>query len=123
MQALVHRCTCIVDFMLEKRRPYPPVVNHETMYEHAKRVGEVLLGEPNVHLLPMSMGAEDFSFYSEKMPAAIFIIGARNETLQSNIKGLHSPYFVLNEEVLPIGAALHAAVAISFLENRPVQVQ
>ncbi|PON82915.1 hypothetical protein TorRG33x02_213260 [Trema orientale] len=124
MQASVHRCSATVDFMLEKRRPYPAMVTDGSMYEHVKRVGEVLLGEPNsVHLLSMSMAAEDFSFYSHKMPAAIFMVGARNKSLGSDIKALHSPYFVLDEEVLPIGAALHAAVAISFLENHSVQIQ
>ncbi|EXB54622.1 IAA-amino acid hydrolase ILR1-like 7 [Morus notabilis] len=117
IQASVHRCSATVDFMLDKRRPYPATVNDEEMYKHAKRVGEVLLGEPNVHLLSMSMGAEDFSFYAEKMAAAFFMIGVKNKSLGSNLKEVHSPYFVVDEDVLPIGAALHAAVAISFLEN------
>lgn len=117
IQASVHRCTATVDFMLENRRPYPATINDETMYKHAKRVGEVLLGEPNVHLLPMSMGAEDFGFYAEKMAAAFFIIGVKNDSLGSDVKNLHSPNFVMNEDALPIGAALHAAVAISFLKN------
>lgn len=97
-------------------RHYPATVNDKGTYKHGKRVGEMLLGEANVHLYPMWMAAEDFSFYSTKMPAAFFMIGIKNETLGS-VKGLHSPYFVLDEEVLPIGVALHAAVAISFLEN------
>ncbi|KAA8516778.1 hypothetical protein F0562_017112 [Nyssa sinensis] len=115
-QAKVHRCTATVDFMDEKLRPYPPTVNDEEMYEHAKRVGEVLLGKPNVNLVPMGMGAEDFSFYSQKMAAAFFMIGTKNETLKSD-KPLHSGHFVLDEEVLPIGAAFHAAVAISYLDG------
>ncbi|ONH95981.1 hypothetical protein PRUPE_7G099800 [Prunus persica] len=116
MQASVHRCMATVDFMLEKMRPYPATVNDEAMYKHAKNVGETLLGEPNVKLLPMSMGAEDFSFYTEKMAAAFFMIGTKNETLDPK-RLWHSPYLVIDEEVLPIGAALHAAVAISYLDN------
>uniref|UniRef100_A0A5B7AIG0 Peptidase M20 dimerisation domain-containing protein n=2 Tax=Davidia involucrata TaxID=16924 RepID=A0A5B7AIG0_DAVIN len=115
-QATVHRCSATVDFMDEKLRPYPPTVNDEEMYEHGKRVGEILLGKPNVHLLPMGMGAEDFSFYSQKMDAAFFMIGTKNVTLKSD-KPLHSGHFVLDEEVLPIGAAFHAAVAISYLDG------
>ena len=123
MQASVHRCTAKVDFMLDKRRPYPATVNDETMYKHAKRVGEVLLGEHNVHLLPKIMAAEDFSFYAEKMSGAFFMIGVRNESFGLDIMGLHSPYFVVDEEALPVGAALHAAVAMSFLENHSIQIQ
>lgn len=124
MQASVHRCTAKVDFMLEQRRPYPATINDEKMYEHTKRVGEVLLGEPKVKLLPMLMAAEDFSFYAQKMPGAFFMIGVRNESVGLDIKDLHSPYFVIDEEALPVGAALHAAVAISYLENNhSVQIQ
>lgn len=122
MQAAVHRCSATLDFMEEKLRPYPATVNDKEMYEHAKRVGTSLLGEQNVHLLPMVMGAEDFSFYSQKMAAALFMIGTRNETLKPVIR-LHSPYLVIDEDVLPIGAALHAAVAISYLDNHVVETQ
>ncbi|KAK9290531.1 hypothetical protein L1049_008701 [Liquidambar formosana] len=121
-QAAVHRCSAMVDFMEETRRSYPATVNDEAMYEHAKRTGEMLLGKPNVYLVPMTMGAEDFSFYSQKMAAAFFMIGTKNETLKSN-KGLHTPHFVVDEEVLPIGAALHAAVAMSYLDGHVVETR
>lgn len=88
------------------------------MYKHAKEVGEVMLGEENVQYGAITMGAEDFSFYSQKIPAAFVIIGAQNKTaIATGVKGLHSPYFTLDEDVLPIGAALHAAVAISYLDT------
>lgn len=115
-QAIVHRCSATLDFMEEKMRHYPATINDEKMYEHAKIAGEILLGKENVHLIPMGMAAEDFSFYSQKMPAAFFVIGIKNESIKSN-KPLHSPEFVLDEEALPIGAALHASVAISYLEG------
>ncbi|WOG91127.1 hypothetical protein DCAR_0310375 [Daucus carota subsp. sativus] len=114
MQASVHQCTAVVDFMLETMRPYPVTVNDEQMYEHAKSVGEHLLGETNVHLVTGSMGAEDFSFYTQKMAGAFFDIGIQNETLKSG--GLHTPRLIIDEDVLPIGAALHAAVAMAYLD-------
>lgn len=98
---------------------YPPTVNDESLYNHAREVGERLLGEPNVHLGPIMMAAEDFSFYSQKMAAAFFFIGIKNDTVKSN-KGLHSPHFFVDEEVLPIGAAFHAAVAMTYLDNHIV---
>ncbi|XP_021289777.1 IAA-amino acid hydrolase ILR1-like 4 [Herrania umbratica] len=107
------------DFLEEKLRPYPPTVNDESMYEHVKKVGESLLGKSNVLLSPMVMGAEDFSFYSKKMAAAFFMIGTNNET-QKPIIRLHSPYLIIDEEVFPIGAAFHAAVAISYLDKHTV---
>lgn len=122
MQAAVHQCTATVDFLEGKVRPYPATVNDKKMYEHAKGAGASLLGEQNVYLFPMWMGAEDFSFYAQKMPAAFFMIGTKNKTLEP-VKSLHSPYLVIDEDVLPIGAALHAAVAISFLDDHAVETQ
>ncbi|KAJ9695036.1 hypothetical protein PVL29_010501 [Vitis rotundifolia] len=115
-QAAVHRCTAVVEFKEEIPLPYPPTDNDEELYEHAKRVGEILLGEPKVQLVPITMGAEDFSFYSQKVPAVMFELGIKNETLKSD-QPLHSSYFVIDETALPIGAALHAAVAISYLDS------
>ncbi|KAG8376771.1 hypothetical protein BUALT_Bualt09G0098500 [Buddleja alternifolia] len=121
-QAAVQQCNAVVDFMEDKLRPYPATINHPMMYEHAKRVGENLLGDENVKQSPMTMGAEDFSFYAQKMPAALFWIGARNETTMKSVKGLHSPHFVIDEDVLPVGASLHAAVALSYLDNHAEKI-
>lgn len=112
----MHRCTAVVKFKEEMPLLYPPTDNDEEMYEHAKRVGEILLGKSNVQLETVAMGAEDFSFYTQKVPAVMFELGIKNESLKSD-RPLHSPYFFVDETALPIGAALHAAVAISYLDS------
>ncbi|KAI4300528.1 hypothetical protein L6164_033897 [Bauhinia variegata] len=117
MQASVHGCYATVDFMEDiDAPPYPPTINDERLYEHAKSVGEALLGKHNVKYFPSIMAGEDFSFYSRKMASLFFILGIYNETIKSGMQ-THSPYFVLDEQVLPIGAAFHAAVAISYLDS------
>ncbi|KAH7512215.1 hypothetical protein FEM48_Zijuj12G0066900 [Ziziphus jujuba var. spinosa] len=120
LQAAVHRCNAVVDFKEEVPLPYPVVVNNEAMYEHGKKVGEALVGEPNVQFVPVTMGSEDFGFFSQKIAATIFVLGVKNESVKSD-QPLHSPYFFIDEEALPIGAALDAAVAISYLENQVVE--
>ncbi|KAE8700936.1 IAA-amino acid hydrolase ILR1-like 4 [Hibiscus syriacus] len=116
MQAAVHQCSATVNFMEDKHMPHPVMANDEALYEHAKKVGNSLVGENNVHLIPITMGAEDFSFFAQKTAAAIYVIGIKNETLKSD-RPLHSPYFFIDEEALPIGTALNAAVAISYLDT------
>lgn len=118
MQATVHRCTATVDFMEDRLIPYPPTINDEALFEHAKRVGEALLGKPNVKLSPLIMAAEDFSFYTQTMAASFFVIGISNETLIKSVIETHSPYFVIDEDVLPIGAAFHAAVAMAYFDSQ-----
>lgn len=119
-QAAVHRCSAVLDFKEDTPLPYPVMVNDEALYEHAKKVGESLVGQSNVQLLPVSTGAEDFSFFSQRRSAAaMFAIGIMNDTVKSD-QPLHSPYFVIDEEAFPIGAALHAAVAITFFDSHVV---
>jgi len=103
--------------MKEKMRPYPAVNNDERMYAHAKAVAESLLGANNVKVAPQVMGAEDFGFYAQKMAGAFFTIGVGNESTMVAVKQPHSPYFVIDEDALPVGAAFHAAVAIDFLKK------
>lgn len=120
-QARVFRCSATVDFFEKEYTIYPPTVNDENMYEHVKKVATELLGPTKFRVVPPMMGAEDFSFYSEQVPAAFYYIGIRNETLGSIHTG-HSPYFMIDEHVLPVGAAVHATLAERYLNEHKIRV-
>ncbi|KAL9394487.1 hypothetical protein Peur_013772 [Populus x canadensis] len=113
-QASVFRCSATVDFFENQSTVYPPTVNDDHMYEHVRKVAIDLLGPADFRVVPPMMGAEDFSFYTQVVPAAFYYIGVRNETLGSTHTG-HSPYFMIDEDVLPIGAATHATIAERYL--------
>ncbi|KAI3829533.1 hypothetical protein L1987_03659 [Smallanthus sonchifolius] len=115
-QAAVHQCHAELDFMEDTPLPYPVTVNNITMYKHANTIAEIMLGEENVMLMPMGMVSEDFSFFGQKMQAAIFMIGTRNQS-HVVVENLHSPEFVIDEEALKVGAVFHAGVAISYLDT------
>jgi len=53
---------------------------------------------------------------AEAVPAAMTFLGIRNESVGS-VHGLHTPRFRMDESQLPVGAALHAAVALEFLDS------
>ncbi|KAG8081066.1 hypothetical protein GUJ93_ZPchr0007g5024 [Zizania palustris] len=123
-QAEVHRCSGSVNFMEEEMRPYPAVVNDEGMYAHARAAAERVLGEGSVRVAPQLMGAEDFGFYARTMASAFFTIGVGNASTMGcggaaagmkKVYTTHSPHFVIDEDALPVGAAVHAAVAIDYL--------
>ncbi|KAK1421517.1 hypothetical protein QVD17_23920 [Tagetes erecta] len=116
-QAIVHRCHAELDFM-EETPPYPVTENDEGLYEHTKAVAEIVFGEQNVELMPMAMVSEDFSFFGQKMPATMFMIGTRNES-HNVVEMLHSPEFVIDEEALKVGAVFHTVVAMSYLDTYP----
>ncbi|GMH21612.1 hypothetical protein Nepgr_023454 [Nepenthes gracilis] len=115
-QAEVFRCQATVNFFEEEYTIYPPTVNHQRMFEHVRKVAMDLFGPAAFQVVSPLMGAEDFSFYTELVPAAFYYIGIRNETLGSIHSG-HSPYFMIDEDVLPVGAATHAAIAERYLNE------
>ena len=64
------------------------------------------------------MGAEDFAYILEKVPGAMFFLGASHEGDDwRQCCGLHSNRMVLDENVMAKGAALHAALAERFLAD------
>ena len=65
-----------------------------------------------------TLAGEDFSFYSHigNVPSCFTFLGIRDEALGS-VHGLHTPRFKLDESVLPLGAAMHVALATEFLDT------
>ncbi|XP_021759724.1 IAA-amino acid hydrolase ILR1-like 6 [Chenopodium quinoa] len=115
-QVKVYRCSATLDFFEKEYTIYPPTVNDNRMHEHVKKVAIDLLGSENFGIAPPIMGAEDFSFFSKEIPAAFYYIGIRNEEVGST-HTVHSPRFILDEDMLPIGAATHASIAERYLNE------
>ena len=91
--------------------------------ERAVVLGEVvstaLFGAAAFHRMrdPI-MGAEDFAYVLEKVPGAMFFLGVAHEGADlASCCGLHSTRMVLDEGVMPKGAALLAGLAEEFLAN------
>ena len=62
------------------------------------------------------MGAEDFAYILEKVPGAMFFIGAAPDGADwAHCCGIHSTRMMLDEGVLPRGAALLTGLAERFL--------
>ena len=82
-----------------------------------QRVTEEVYGPDSWQTLTSPiMGAEDFAYVLEKVPGAMFFLGAAHEgTDWRTCCGLHSNHMVLDEKVMARGAALHAALAERFL--------
>ncbi|KAJ0094459.1 hypothetical protein Patl1_16235 [Pistacia atlantica] len=115
-QAAVHRCSAEVDFEGREHPTLPPTVNDERIYEHVKWVSVDLLGEEKVEVAPCFTGSEDFAFFLDEVPGSFLFLGMWNEKAGA-IYPPHSPYFFIDEDVFPIGAAIHAAFAHSYLLN------
>ncbi|OMO67356.1 Peptidase M20 [Corchorus capsularis] len=97
---------------------YPATVNNKELHEHFRKVSGEMLGLKNVIQAQPMMGAEDFAFFSDAIPGLFFFLGMNDET-QGKFPSGHSPYYRVNEDVLPYGAALHASLATRYLLDHP----
>ncbi|KAA8534885.1 hypothetical protein F0562_029899 [Nyssa sinensis] len=113
-QATVQRCNATVNFNIKNSPPYPVTVNNKDLHEHFRNVATEMLGARNIIEMAPQMGSEDFAFFAEKIPGYFFSVGMQNET-QGQLERGHSPYYIVNEDVLPYGAALHASLATKYL--------
>lgn len=88
----------------------PPLINAPEMADLARSAAIEAVGETNV--LPLktaNMGAEDFSYYLEKIPGAYVRFGSQVPGREGY--PAHSSKFDFDEEALAVGAAYYAAVA------------
>ena len=81
---------------------YPSTVNDPEQAELVRQVAVEVVGEENVVLQPMQMGAEDFSYFLEKVPGAFWFVGSRNPE-RGLVWGHHHPRFDLDEEAMTYG--------------------
>lgn len=96
-----------IDYQLHYETGYPPTVNDERLTIHVQNSAAKILGHENVLTLehPM-MFSEDFSYFTQKVPSCMFLVGAGvNGSLSY---GLHSAHFRIDERALPVGASVLA---------------
>ncbi len=91
---------------------YPSVYNHEKLNERAKEQAQAYLGMDNVEETEKRMGAEDFGYYSQKIPGCFFRLGVMNE--QKGItSGVHTPTFNIDEDAIELGMGIMAWMALA----------
>jgi hippurate hydrolase len=93
-------------------RIYPATINTPRETQFAADVAEALVGPDHVvRDMDPSMGAEDFSFMLQVKPGAYMRIGQGGEGSCM----LHNSRYDFNDDILPLGAALHASLVESAL--------
>lgn len=108
-----HGCEATVTF---PSPDYPATVNDAASWQLATEVAGAMLGETAVHQVPPVMGGEDFSYVLERVPGCFVGLGVANPAIGATF-GVHHPKFLVDEDALPIGAALHAAMAMRMLDE------
>lgn len=91
---------------------YPYLENNPELTSQVKSVSKDLLGDVYVEDLDIRMTAEDFSYYSQIIPAVFYRLGVGN--VEKGItSSVHSPTFDIDSRALAIGARVMAYAAVS----------
>jgi amidohydrolase len=102
-------CTIELDFSAY----YPSLLNDAGIHARLQPVQHELFGDDNVIESLAYLVGEDFSFYSRKMPAQFYFLGAKTD--QNNSFFLHHPQVTFNEDCIKYGAPLLANGALQLL--------
>jgi amidohydrolase len=86
---------------------YPFVLNNEALSAAARKKAEGFIGTENVEETELRMGAEDFAYYSHKIPGCFFRLGTYNPA-KGMFTGVHTPTFNIDEDAIELGIAMMA---------------
>jgi hippurate hydrolase len=86
---------------------YPAVHNDEKLNVIAMTRAEEFFGAQNVDVTELRMGAEDFGYYSQKIPGCFFRLGTGNRK-KGISSGVHTPTFDIDDDAIEYGMAAMA---------------
>ena len=91
---------------------YPFVLNDDELCKTSRINAEEYAGKEKVSETELRMGAEDFAYYSHKIPGCFFRLGVGNK--EKNISsGVHTPNFNIDEDAIEKGMGMMAWLAIT----------
>jgi len=101
-------------FSLDISPGYPPMVNSPAVVDVLRKTAATLLGSDHIRSGRQEMGAEDFGFLSSLAQGAMFRLGCK---IEDDERKHHSSRFDVDEDCLPIGAAILAEAALRLLRE------
>jgi amidohydrolase len=95
---------------------YPITYNDPALTERSVPALRRSAGNANVKLVNAVLGAEDFSFFQQKVPGLFFWVGTRPaDQTPEQAPSNHSPLFYVDEKGLGLGVRALANVAVDYL--------
>ena len=95
---------------------YPVLVNDRRVTEKAEKIMARLHGA-RVKLRELQLGGEDFSRFLHEAPGTFYFLGTKNPA-KGCVYPNHSPRFKVDEQVLKLGSASLAQVAVEFTDPK-----
>jgi amidohydrolase len=100
---------------VEIRSGYPVLHNNEQIARESKKLATKLLGSKNVEDMEIRMTAEDFAWFTQKIPGMMYRLGVKDPGSEGP-SPLHSPLFRVDETALRTGISVMAYLSIELLK-------
>jgi amidohydrolase len=94
---------------------YPYLENNPELTRRLRQAAVDYVGKDNVIDIDITLGAEDFAYYSQVIPASFYRIGTRNDA-KGITSYVHTPTFNIDEDALTLSPGLMAWMAVKELE-------
>ena len=96
---------------LKYKDGYPPVINNPMTTEKISEAAKCVVGDKKVIKPYLSMGGEDFSYFSEKVPGCFFFLGTAPKNTAPMSVPQHCSHFNIDENAMLIGSSIFIEVA------------
>jgi amidohydrolase len=95
---------------------YPVTFNNHELADQMRPVLEAVAGEGRVLSTRPVTGAEDFSFFAERVPGMYIALGGRSSDIsEDEAPGHHTPEFRIDESGLLLGVKAMTAMALEYM--------
>ena len=96
---------------------YPVTFNNEKLTAAMLPTLQKSVGKDNVTLIPAITGAEDFSFFAQKVPGLYFFIGGLPKGANSKTSGPHhTPQFIIDDSAFKTGLNVLCDLVFDYME-------
>ena len=103
---------------VEIAKGVPITYNNVDLTEKSLPSLQQVAGAENVHLIKAITGAEDFSFYQEKIPGFFFILGGKDpKSGPDEYFPHHTPDFKIDDSGLLLGVKAMTEIALDYLDR------
>ena len=97
---------------------YPITYNDIDLYNKMLPTLKRVNGEENVNFMDAITGAEDFSFFQEKVPGMYFFIGGAKKGTDPNLAAPHhTPDFYVDDSAMVTGLKSMTSLTLDYLHN------
>ena len=96
---------------------YPTLSNDEGLVSFVEGLARELYGAQGVTRVEPSLGGEDFAYFVEKVPGAMWRLGCWDQAKHPEPTRLHDSKFELDERAMPRGVEFMCHVALGYLSR------